>query len=165
MKPVFHANSQIIIAQISRYAYSFLKTACKILKIIYNRYCVQMLRTLYNVAWLSLVERCVRDAEVASSNLVATTFRRSAEAFEIQGFRHFYSCYTNIYHKNHNKRETLYQTWLILIRTLFIGIANRKRLPQRQSFSVCFCIILIILPEHLSTDTFPHHSVLSHMPL
>ena len=24
-------------------------------------------------AWLSLVERCVRDAEVASSNLVATT--------------------------------------------------------------------------------------------
>ena len=25
------------------------------------------------VAWLSLVERCVRDAEVASSNLVATT--------------------------------------------------------------------------------------------
>ena len=27
-----------------------------------------------NDAWLSLVERCVRDAEVASSNLVASTF-------------------------------------------------------------------------------------------
>ena len=27
-------------------------------------------------AWLSLVERCVRDAEVASSNLVASTFPR-----------------------------------------------------------------------------------------
>ena len=27
----------------------------------------------YNEAWLSLVERCVRDAEVASSNLVAST--------------------------------------------------------------------------------------------
>ena len=26
------------------------------------------------VAWLSLVERCVRDAEVASSNLVASTY-------------------------------------------------------------------------------------------
>ena len=25
-------------------------------------------------AWLSLVERCVRDAEVASSNLVASTY-------------------------------------------------------------------------------------------
>ena len=30
------------------------------------------------VAWLSLVERCVRDAEVASSNLVATTLGRGA---------------------------------------------------------------------------------------
>ena len=31
-------------------------------------------QTLKNIeAWLSLVERCVRDAEVASSNLVATT--------------------------------------------------------------------------------------------
>ena len=27
------------------------------------------------VAWLSLVERCVRDAEVASSNLVASTYK------------------------------------------------------------------------------------------
>ena len=27
-----------------------------------------------NDAWLSLVERCVRDAEVASSNLVASTY-------------------------------------------------------------------------------------------
>ena len=28
-------------------------------------------------AWLSLVERCVRDAEVASSNLVASMIYRS----------------------------------------------------------------------------------------
>ncbi len=34
---------------------------------------------IYFVAWLSLVERCVRDAEVASSNLVATTLGRGAE--------------------------------------------------------------------------------------
>ena len=32
-------------------------------------------QTLKNIeAWLSLVERCVRDAEVASSNLVASTY-------------------------------------------------------------------------------------------
>ncbi len=30
---------------------------------------------IYFVAWLSLVERCVRDAEVASSNLVATIWK------------------------------------------------------------------------------------------
>ena len=30
-----------------------------------------------NEAWLSLVERCVRDAEVACSNHVASTFSRS----------------------------------------------------------------------------------------
>ena len=30
------------------------------------------------VAWLSLVERCVRDAEVASSNLVASTYKSKA---------------------------------------------------------------------------------------
>ena len=29
-------------------------------------------------AWLSLVERCVRDAEVASSNLVASTYKFKA---------------------------------------------------------------------------------------
>ena len=29
-------------------------------------------------AWLSLVERCVRDAEVASSNLVASTYKSKA---------------------------------------------------------------------------------------
>ena len=31
-------------------------------------------------AWLSLVERCVRDAEVASSNLVASTPRPDGQA-------------------------------------------------------------------------------------
>ena len=32
-------------------------------------------QTFKNIeAWLSLVERCVRDAEVASSNLVASTY-------------------------------------------------------------------------------------------
>ena len=34
---------------------------------------VDAIRVNKIVAWLSLVERCVRDAEVASSNLVATT--------------------------------------------------------------------------------------------
>ena len=33
-----------------------------------------------NEAWLSLVERCVRDAEVASSNLVASTLRPVGQA-------------------------------------------------------------------------------------
>ena len=32
---------------------------------------------IYFVAWLSLVERCVRDAEVASSNLVASIYFNS----------------------------------------------------------------------------------------
>ena len=41
-------------------------------------------------AWLSLVERCVRDAEVAGSNPVASTLGRGAGAFgEIQVFRFF----------------------------------------------------------------------------
>ena len=41
-------------------------------------------------AWLSLVERCVRDAEVAGSNPVASTLGRGAGAFEeIQMFRFF----------------------------------------------------------------------------
>ena len=36
-------------------------------------------QTLKNIeAWLSLVERCVRDAEVASSNLVASTYKSKA---------------------------------------------------------------------------------------
>ena len=35
-----------------------------------------------NDAWLSLVERCVRDAEVAGSNPVASTLGRGAEVFE-----------------------------------------------------------------------------------
>ena len=40
--------------------------------------------------WLSLVERCVRDAEVAGSNPVASTLGRGAGAFEeIQMFRFF----------------------------------------------------------------------------
>ena len=33
-------------------------------------------------AWLSLVERCVRDAEVASSNLVATTKKTPSHTCE-----------------------------------------------------------------------------------
>ena len=40
----------------------------------------------YNEAWLSLVERCVRDAEVASSNLVASTKRKCRK---LKGLRHF----------------------------------------------------------------------------
>ena len=39
----------------------------------------RMRGSCYFEAWLSLVERCVRDAEVASSNLVATTLGRGAE--------------------------------------------------------------------------------------
>ena len=44
-----------------------------------------------NDAWLSLVERCVRDAEVAGSNPVASTLGRGAGTFEeIQMFRSFF---------------------------------------------------------------------------
>ena len=43
-----------------------------------------------NDAWLSLVERYVRDVEVAGSNPVASTLGRGAGAFEeIQMFRFF----------------------------------------------------------------------------
>ena len=43
--------------------------------IIYKSLVNSAKQTLKNIeAWLSLVERCVRDAEVASSNLVASTY-------------------------------------------------------------------------------------------
>ena len=35
--------------------------------------CIILFNVIEIEAWLSLVERCVRDAEVASSNLVAST--------------------------------------------------------------------------------------------
>lgn len=35
-------------------------------------------------AWLSLVEHCVRDAEVASSNLVATTKNKLPQMWKLQ---------------------------------------------------------------------------------
>ena len=35
-------------------------------------------KTIFNDAWLSLVERCVRDAEVAGSNPVASILGRGA---------------------------------------------------------------------------------------
>ena len=51
---------------------------------------VERVKELNNDAWLSLVERCVRDAEVAGSNPVASTLGRGAGAFEeIQMFRFF----------------------------------------------------------------------------
>ena len=37
---------------------------------------VERVKELNNDAWLSLVERCVRDAEVAGSNPVASTKKR-----------------------------------------------------------------------------------------
>ncbi len=43
----------------------------------------------YFEAWLSLVERCVRDAEVASSNLVASILCESASAGIAQPVEHF----------------------------------------------------------------------------
>ena len=45
--------------------------------IIYNNKCRMTQPKQNNEAWLSLVERCVRDAEVACSNHVASTFSRS----------------------------------------------------------------------------------------
>ena len=42
--------------------------------------------TIENDAWLSLVERCVRDAEVASSNLVASMKKKCRK---LKGLRHF----------------------------------------------------------------------------
>ena len=42
-------------------------------------------------AWLSLVERYIRDVEVASSNLVASMSRES-ENLEFTGFSLFYFC-------------------------------------------------------------------------
>ena len=40
---------------------------------------------LYNGAWLSLVERCVRDAEVACSNHVAPSMVKSAGILDFKG--------------------------------------------------------------------------------
>ena len=40
--------------------------------------CIILFNVIEIEAWLSLVERCVRDAEVASSNLVASTYKSKA---------------------------------------------------------------------------------------
>ena len=42
--------------------------------------CIILCNVIEIEAWLSLVERCVRDAEVASSNLVASTPRPDGQA-------------------------------------------------------------------------------------
>ena len=53
----------------------------KVSKKVFQKLVDKLLQTIYtlqgNEAWLSLVERCVRDAEVASSNLVASIVARS----------------------------------------------------------------------------------------
>ena len=41
-------------------------------------------------AWLSLVERCVRDAEVAGSNPVASILGRGAGNLDFMGFPVFF---------------------------------------------------------------------------
>ena len=57
---------------------------------ILNEFDANNTKTKHIDAWLSLVERCVRDAEVAGSNPVASTLGRGAGAFEeIQMFRFF----------------------------------------------------------------------------
>ena len=43
-----------------------------------------------NDAWLSLVERCVRDAEVAGSNPVASTLGRGAGILKHKDFGYFF---------------------------------------------------------------------------
>ena len=42
---------------------------------------VERVKELNNDAWLSLVERCVRDAEVAGSNPVASILGRGVGTF------------------------------------------------------------------------------------
>lgn len=47
---------------------------------------VDAIRVNKIVAWLSLVERCVRDAEVVGSNPVASTTHRKSETNWFSGF-------------------------------------------------------------------------------
>ena len=57
---------------------------------ILNEFDANDTKTKHIDAWLSLVERCVLDAEVAGSNPVASTLGRGAGAFEeIQMVRFF----------------------------------------------------------------------------
>ena len=46
---------------------------------------VERVKELNNDAWLSLVERCVRDAEVAGSNPVAST-KKTSTLFGVLAF-------------------------------------------------------------------------------
>ncbi len=65
----YHKNSKI----------SYSKVLTTNLKIMYYHNCCLYINLIG--AWLSLVERCVRDAEVASSNLVAPILRNSRKAW------------------------------------------------------------------------------------
>ena len=47
---------------------------------------VERVKELNNDAWLSLVERCVRDAEVVGSNPVASTGMKMPKALTIKSF-------------------------------------------------------------------------------
>ena len=52
---------------------------------------VERVKELNNDAWLSLVERCVRDAEVAGSNPVASTSYKRPETLIKSRFPVFFS--------------------------------------------------------------------------
>ena len=51
---------------------------------------VERVKELNNDAWLSLVERCVRDAEVAGSNPVASTSYKKPETLRKSKFPVFF---------------------------------------------------------------------------
>ena len=54
-------------------------------------YCTGACKTAHGDAWLSLVERCVRDAEAAGSNPVAsTTWQGCRKPSDFKGFRFFF---------------------------------------------------------------------------
>ena len=57
-------------------------------RIIFGRIIIADEKTAIE-AWLSLVERCVRDAEVVGSNPVASTSIKQRKCQRNQGSRHF----------------------------------------------------------------------------
>ena len=55
-------------------------------------------------AWLSLVERCVRDAEVASSNLVASTYLNTKACWSSGAFPVCLTCAGVLYRMTFERR-------------------------------------------------------------
>tara|TARA_R110002095_G_scaffold78106_3_gene67264 strand:+ start:93134 stop:93463 length:330 start_codon:yes stop_codon:yes gene_type:complete len=90
--------------------------------------------------WLSLVERCVRDAEVASSNLVIPTSaklfsQKYLRPFEISDFQFIFPGDTFFVEKTGNHVRFL-SSILLVFSTRFGSLFQAKSTPDGQRLTV-----------------------------